>query len=330
MKLHQKRLLYAGLIVLLVVIWIFYAANGPQTTAVLAGTVRAATLLALGAMCGMIGERSGVVNIGIEGQFLLSAFAAFTVASMTSSLFLGTIAGIGMGLLMGWMLAAMAVGLKVDQIIAGTVLNIAALGLTSFFYDRSRSLGVGKYTNIDLGPLADIPLVGTVLFSRPPLTYLTMALLIVVHVALFRSVWGMRTRAIGEHLGAADTVGIDVLRLRYFNVTIAGGLAGLGGAYLALEAVGTFSRAMSGGRGFLALAVMIFGRRTPFGAYAAALFFGFTTALQNQFQLNNTFDIPPQFVGMLPFIVTILVVALSGLIGSMRDPAALGQTYEKG
>ena len=330
MKLHQKRLLYAGLIVLLVVIWIFYAANGPQTTAVLAGTVRAATLLALGAMCGMIGERSGVVNIGIEGQFLLSAFAAFTVASMTSSLFLGTIAGIGMGLLMGWMLAAMAVGLKVDQIIAGTVLNIAALGLTSFFYDRSRSLGVGKYTNIDLGPLADIHLVGTVLFSRPPLTYLTMALLIVVHVALFRSVWGMRTRAIGEHPGAADTVGIDVLRLRYFNVTIAGGLAGLGGAYLALEAVGTFSRAMSGGRGFLALAVMIFGRRTPFGAYAAALFFGFTTALQNQFQLNNTFDIPPQFVGMLPFIVTILVVALSGLIGSMRDPAALGQTYEKG
>ena len=330
MKLHQKRLLYAGLIVLLVVIWIFYAANGPQTTAVLAGTVRAATLLALGAMCGMIGERSGVVNIGIEGQFLLSAFAAFTVASMTSSLFLGTIAGSGMGLLMGWMLAAMAVGLKVDQIIAGTVLNIAALGLTSFFYDRSRSLGVGKYTNIDLGPLADIPLVGTVLFSRPPLTYLTMALLIVVHVALFRSVWGMRTRAIGEHPGAADTVGIDVLRLRYFNVTIAGGLAGLGGAYLALEAVGTFSRAMSGGRGFLALAVMIFGRRTPFGAYAAALFFGFTTALQNQFQLNNTFDIPPQFVGMLPFIVTILVVALSGLIGSMRDPAALGQTYEKG
>ena len=330
MQLHQKRLLYAGLIVLLVVIWIFYAANGPQTTAVLAGTVRAATLLALGAMCGMIGERSGVVNIGIEGQFLLSAFAAFTVASMTSSLFLGTIAGIGMGLLMGWMLAAMAVGLKVDQIIAGTVLNIAALGLTSFFYDRSRSLGVGKYTNIDLGPLADIPLVGTVLFSRPPLTYLTMALLIVVHVALFRSVWGMRTRAIGEHPGAADTVGIDVLRLRYFNVTIAGGLAGLGGAYLALEAVGTFSRAMSGGRGFLALAVMIFGRRTPFGAYAAALFFGFTTALQNQFQLNNTFDIPPQFVGMLPFIVTILVVALSGLIGSMRDPAALGQTYEKG
>ncbi len=329
MTARQKQMLYVGATLIVVMAWAFYTADGPQTTAVLAGTVRAATLLALGAMCGMIGERSGVVNIGIEGQFLLSAFAAFTIASMTGSLFLGTVAGVGMGLIMGWMLAAMAVGLKVDQIIAGTVLNIAALGLTSFFYDHG-AVGIGKYTNIDLGPLADLPLLGTVFFSRPPLTYLTMALLVLVHVALFRSVWGMRTRAIGEHPGAADTVGIDVLKLRYFNVTIAGGLAGLGGSYLALEGVGMFSRAMSGGRGFLALAVMIFGRRTPFGAYAAALFFGFTTALQNQFQLNNTFDIPPQFVGMLPFVVTIIVVALSGLIGSMRDPAALGQVYEKG
>ena len=330
MKPRQRQLLWIAAAVIVALIWGFYSADGPQTTAVLAGTVRAATLLALGAMCGMIGERSGIVNIGIEGQFLMSAFFAFTVTSMTGSLFMGTIAGVATGLTMGWLLAAMAVGLKVDQIIAGTVLNIAALGLTSFFYDRSRSLGVTKYTNIDLGPLADIPLVGTVFFSRPPITYLTMALLVIVHVALFRSVWGMRTRAIGEHPGAADTVGIDVLRLRYLNVTLAGGFAGLGGSYLALEAVGTFSRAMSGGRGFLALAVMIFGRRTPFGAYAAALFFGFTTALQNQFQLKNTFDIPPQFVGMLPFVVTIVVVALSGLVGSMRDPAALGQTYEKG
>jgi len=330
MKPRQRQLLWIAAAVIVALAWGFYSADGPQTTAVLAGTVRAATLLALGAMCGMIGERSGIVNIGIEGQFLMSAFFAFTVTSMTGSLFMGTIAGVATGLTMGWLLAAMAVGLKVDQIIAGTVLNIAALGLTSFFYDRGRSLGVSKYTNIDLGPLADIPLVGTVFFSRPPITYLTMALLVIVHVALFRSVWGMRTRAIGEHPGAADTVGIDVLRLRYLNVTLAGGFAGLGGSYLALESVGTFSRAMSGGRGFLALAVMIFGRRTPFGAYAAALFFGFTTALQNQFQLKNTFDIPPQFVGMLPFVVTIVVVALSGLVGSMRDPAALGQTYEKG
>ena len=326
----MRQLTWAAVIVVVVLVWIFYAMDGPQTTAVLAGTVRAATLLVLGAMCGMIGERSGVVNIGIEGQFLMSAFIAFTTTSMTGSLFMGVIAGIGTGLAMGWMLAAMAVGLRVDQIIAGTVLNIAALGLTSFFFDRGRSLGVGKYSPVDLGPLTDIPVLGTVLFNRPPLTYLAMILVVVVHIAIFKSVWGLRTRAIGEHPGAADTVGVDVIKLRYLNVTLAGGLAGLGGAYLALESVGTFTRAMSGGRGFLALAVMIFGRRTPFGAYAAALFFGFTTALQNQFQLNNTFDIPSQFVGMLPFVVTIIVVALSGLMGSMRDPAALGQPYEKG
>ena len=317
-----------GAVLLIAVVWGFYAWNGAQTTAVLSGTVRAATLLVLGAMCGMIGERSGIVNIGIEGQFLMSAFAAFTVASVAGSLAAGVVAGVATGLAMGWMLAAMSIGLRTDQIIAGTVLNIAALGLTSFFYDRGRSLGQLKYQAIELGPLADLPVVGRALFNRPPLTYVALVLVVVLHVLLLRSVWGMRTTAIGEHPGAAATVGVDVIRLRYLNVTLAGGLAGLGGAYLALEAVGTFTRAMSGGRGFLALAVMIFGRRTPLGAYAAALFFGFTTALQNQFQLNDTFDIPAQFVGMLPFVVTIIVVAAAGLFGHMRDPAALGQRYE--
>ncbi|HAN07424.1 MAG TPA: ABC transporter permease [Acidimicrobiaceae bacterium] len=326
---RRRGFLWVLVVVLIALILSFYSINSGQTTAVLAGTVRAATLLVLGAICGMICERSGIVNIGIEGQFLMSAFSAFTVTSLTGSLALGVFAGIATGLVLGWCLAAMAVGLKVDQIIAGTVINIAAIGLTSFFYDRSRSLGVGKYSPIELGSLADIPLIGRVLFSRPLLTYVTICLIVLVHIALFRSVWGMRTRAIGEHPGAADTVGIKVLRLRYFNATLAGGFAGFGGAYLALEAVGAFSRSMSGGRGFLALAVMIFGRRTPYGAYAAALFFGFATALQNQFQLNSTFDIPTQFVGMLPYVVTIVVVALSGLFGSMRDPAALGQTYEK-
>jgi ABC-type uncharacterized transport system permease subunit len=327
----NRRAIAGGFFLLVIVlVAISYGIDGLQTTAVLSGTVRAATLLVLGALCGMIGKRSGVVNIGIEGQFLMSAFVAFTVTSMTGSLFIGVLGGIGTGLVLGWALAAMAVGLKIDQIIAGTVINIAAVGLTSFFFDRGRSLGTAKYSGIDLGPLADLPLVGTVFFSRPPLTYLALILVVVVHIALFKSVWGLRTRAVGEHPGAVDTVGVDVIKLRYLNVTIAGGIAGLGGAYLALESVGTFSRGMSGGRGFLALAVMIFGRRTPFGAYAAALFFGFTTALQSQFQLNSTFDIPPQFVGMLPFVVTIIVVALSGMFGSTRDPAALGQAYEKG
>ncbi len=329
LSMRARWMIFAGVAVVMVT-WGFYIYEGAQTTAVVSGTIRSATLLVLGAMCGMIGERSGVVNIGIEGQFLMAAFVSFTVASVTGSLELGVIAGVGMGLAMGWMLAAMSVGLRVDQIIAGTVLNIAALGLTSFLYDRSRSLGIPKYAPIDMGPLSDLPLVGTAFFSRPPLTYITLLLVVVVHVALFKTVWGMRTTAIGEHPGAAATVGISVTKMRYLNVTLAGGIAGFGGAYLALEAVGTFSRAMTGGRGFLALAVMIFGRRSPFGAYAAALVFGFTTALQNQFQLNGTLDIPPQFVGMMPFILTIAVVAISGLFGSTRDPAALGQTYEKG
>ena len=197
---RQKQMLYVGAALIVVIAWTFYTADGPQTTAVLAGTVRAATLLVLGAMCGMIGERSGVVNIGIEGQFLLSAFAAFTSASMTGSLFLGTVAGVGMGLIMGWMLAAMAVGLKVDQIIAGTVLNIAALGLTSFFYDRSRSLGMGKYTNIDLGPLADIPLIAQI-FQQTSVDLPHHGSTGGSSCRSFRSVWGMRTRAIGNTLG---------------------------------------------------------------------------------------------------------------------------------
>ena len=329
LSMRTRWLIFSG-VALVVVVWGFYIYEGAQTTAVVSGTIRSATLLVLGAMCGMIGERSGIVNIGIEGQFLGAAFTSFTVASITGSLELGVIAGVGTGMAMGWMMAAMAVGLRVDQIIAGTVVNIAALGLTSFFYDRSRSLGIAKYAPIDLGGLSDLPLVGTALFNRPPLTYVALALVVIVHVAIFKTAWGMRTTAIGEHPGAAATVGVSVHRLRYLNMTLAGGLAGFGGAYLALEAVGTFSRAMSGGRGFLALAVMIFGRRTPFGAYAAALVFGFTTALQNQFQLNDTLDIPPQFVGMMPFVVTILVVALSGLFGHMRDPAALAQPYEEG
>ena len=144
----------AGAVTVVACVWFFYAWNGAQTTAVLSGTVRAATLLVLGAMCGMLGERSGIVNIGIEGQFLMSAFAAFTVASVVGSLAAGVVAGVAAGLAMGWLLAAMSIGLRTDQIIAGTVLNIAALGLTSFFYDRGRSLGQLKYQAIELGPLA--------------------------------------------------------------------------------------------------------------------------------------------------------------------------------
>ncbi|MCA9923664.1 MAG: ABC transporter permease, partial [Anaerolineales bacterium] len=177
-----------------------------------------------------------------------------------------------------------------------------------------------------LGFLADIPLIGPVLFNNPPITYATIIIVFVVNYALFHTRWGLRSRAIGEHPGAADTVGINVHRLRYLNVIIAGGIAGLAGAFLTLESVGSFERGMTNGRGFVALAVMLFGKRTPLGAWGAALLFGFATALQTQLQFGGEIQIPHQFIGMLPYLLTILVLA--GFVGRTRDPKALGQVYE--
>jgi len=231
-----------------------------------------------------------------------------------------------MGAFMGLAHAFMSITLKMDQIISGTVLNILALELTGFFYQQGLTTQ-GKLTPVRIPLLADIPLVGPVLFNNPPITYFSLVLVVVVHILLFRTVWGLRTRAVGEHPKAADTVGIDVIRMRYINVIIGGMIAGLAGGYLTLEAVGSFERAMTNGRGFVALAVMIFGKWTPFGAWGAALLFGFANALQTQFQFLGISTIPHQFVGMLPYILTIVVLA--GFVGRARPPAAIGQPYEK-
>ena len=297
------------------------------TTAILAATLRHSTPLVLGAMCGILSERSGVVNIGIEGQMLMSAFAGFMVASGSQSLLMGEAAGITVGALMGAALAGLSVTLKGDQIIAGTVLNIAAIGLTSFFFQTGRSLPSGKTSRIKLGPLADLPILGRVFFSNRPLTYLTLLLVPVIWYALFRTTWGLRTRAVGEHPSAAETVGISVVRVRYMNLILGGGIAGLGGAYLSLEAVGSFERMMTNGKGFVALAVMIFGRWNPIGAWGAALLFGYANAVQTQFQFRGWLADDPQFIGMMPFIVTIVVVA--GFVGRARPPASIGQPYSR-
>ncbi|MCA9928641.1 MAG: ABC transporter permease [Anaerolineales bacterium] len=324
-----------GIIALLVLVTLWsYSVNNVTTTAVLASTIRQSTPLVLGAICGLLGERSGVINIGIEGQMLMSAFAGFLanvyignlgIFSLGMTLFLATLIGIAMGALLGAFLAFMSVTLKMDQIIGGTVINILALGLTSFFYQAGLTTQ-GKFQPIDLGFLADIPLIGPVLFNNPPITYATIIIVFVVNYALFHTRWGLRSRAIGEHPGAADTVGINVHRLRYLNVIIAGGIAGLAGAFLTLESVGSFERGMTNGRGFVALAVMLFGKRTPLGAWGAALLFGFATALQTQLQFGGEIQIPHQFIGMLPYLLTILVLA--GFVGRTRDPKALGQVYE--
>lgn len=314
-----------GVILLIGVLW-SYATNSIVTTAVLASTIRQSTPLVLGAMCGLLGERSGVINIGIEGQMLLSAFIGFLANVYTGNLFMAVLAGALTGALLGLLLAFMSVTLKIDQIIGGTVINILALGLTGYFYTQGLTTQ-GKLQPVALGPLAEIPLIGPVLFNNPPITYLTIVLVFVVHYVLFYTRWGLRTRAVGEHPRAADTLGVNVYTVRYVNVIVGGAIAGLAGAFLTLEAVGSFERAMTNGRGFVALAVMIFGRWTPLGAWGAALLFGFATAMQTQLQFGGKIDIPHQFIGMLPYLLTIVVLA--GFGGRARPPAADGVPYEK-
>jgi simple sugar transport system permease protein len=321
---EHKWLLLIGAIVIGAIIYA-YATNDVVTVAVLASTIRQSTPLILGALCGLWCERSGVVNIGIEGQMLMSAFIAFLANVYLGNLVLATIIGMAAGALMGLFLAWMAVTLKMDQIIAGTVINILAVGLTGYFYTAGLTTQ-GKFSAIALGPLAELPLVGPVLFRNPPITYLAILLVFISHYVLFYTRWGLRTRAVGEHPRAADTVGINVFRMRYIDVIAGGAIAGLAGAFLTLEAVGSFERLMTNGRGFVALAVLIFGKWTPFGSWGAALLFGFAIALQTQLQFTGNIDIPHQFIGMLPYVLTIVVLA--GFVGKSRPPAAEGKPYE--
>ncbi len=303
-----------------------YLNNSVTTEAVLASALRHSTPLVLGALCGLIGERTGIINIGIEGQMLMAAFLSFLTSSFTNSIGAGIVVGLLTGALLGLLLAFMSVTLKVDQIIGGTVINILALGITGYFYQSGLTTG-GKLSPISIPVLSDLPIVGRVFFNNPPITYVTIILVFVVHYALFHTKWGLRTRAVGEHPRAADTVGVNVFRLRYINVIVAGAIGGLAGAFLTLEAVGSFERGMTNGRGFVALAVMLFGKYTPFGAWGAALLFGLATAMQTQLQFAGTIDIPHQFIGMIPYVMTILVLA--GFVGRTRVPAAGGKVYEK-
>jgi general nucleoside transport system permease protein len=319
--------LTAGLgLTVAIVIAVSYANNAIVTTAVLASTLRQSTPLVLGALCGLMGERSGVINIGIEGNMLLSAFMGFMVNVWTGNLLLAVIGAMLTGAILGLLLAFMSVTLRIDQIIGGSVINILALGLTGYFYTQGLTTR-GKLAPIPIPGLADIPLIGPVLFNNPPITYATIVLVFVVHYMLFYTRWGLRTRAVGEHPRAADTLGINVFMTRYINVIVGGMLAGLAGGFLTLEAVGSFERAMTNGRGFVALAVMIFGKWTPLGAWGAALLFGFATAMQTQIQFWGQINIPHQFIGMLPYLLTIIVLA--GFVGRARPPAAVGTPYTK-
>lgn len=312
-------------IILVGIIW-SYVVNDIRTTSVLSFSLRYAIPLILAAMVGIVCERTGVINIGIEGQLLMSAFAGFFGAAITGSLIAGTLIGIGTGMIMGAFLAVGAVTWKMDQIIAGTIINIIAAGLTSFFYAQGYTLPA-TVPIVAIPYLSDLPLVGPVLFNNGLFTYGAIVVVLVLQFLLFRTVWGLRTRSVGEKPSAADTSGIGVNRMRFVNVTIAGGLAGMAGAYLSLEAAGTFERGFTAGRGFTALAIMIFGAWNPIGAMAAAIFFGLTQGVASQLQAEEVIAIPQQFINMLPYVLTIVLLAV--VAGRVKPPAAAGKPYEK-
>ncbi|MGD0062463.1 MAG: ABC transporter permease [Streptosporangiaceae bacterium] len=326
-----------GVVVFVFVIGLLCWADAGLTTGfnvvnLLQGTFNDSIPIMLGALTGVVCSRSGVINVGIEGQLLLGAFTAAMVASGTGSLWLGLVSGALAGSLVGVLLAVFAIGYRVDQVILGVVLNTLILGLTGYLYDdlmvpyANTLNSPATFSAIKIPLLGDIPIIGPVFFDSTIFLYLTYLALAGIQVGLFSTRWGLRTRAIGEHPVAADTVGIRVIAMRYRNVIAAGLIAGVGGAYFTVGSVGSFGKAMTSGEGYIALAAMIFGRYTPFGAIAAALLFGFTTQLQSIMSTLNT-PIQSNLLLMTPYIVTI--VALAGLVGKVRGPRAEGIPYVK-
>ena len=314
------------------------------------------TPIALGALCGFMNERSGVVNIGIEGMMLFAAFVGWYVAALvaggnattpgplgiTLPLAVGLLAALAAGVLVSALHAWLSITVRADQIISGTIINIVALALTSYLnllisQNPIASASTFREVVVPKG-LADIPVLGWLLrtlLDHGPITLTMLLLVVILQVLLFRSRWGLRSRAVGEHPRAAETLGIDVIRLRYRNVLLGGLLAGLAGAWFTLEYVGTFQGGMTNGRGFIALAALIFGRWTPVGAFGAALLFGISDTLGTAIRFNpptgdlGTFlsGVPEQAFSALPYIVTIIVLA--GVVGRSIPPAADGQPYER-
>jgi ABC-type uncharacterized transport system permease subunit len=315
-----------------------------------------ATPIALGALCGVMNERSGIVNIGIEGMMLTAAFVGFVVGAaavafipadpgflgITPALVLAVLGAVVAAMLLSALHAWLSITVRADQIISGTIINIMAIGLTGYLnrlVSQTSPQAAGSFRPFSPPAwLVDIPLVGWVLkmiLAQGPIGMSVIVLAIGLQIWLFYSRWGLRTRAVGEHPKAAETVGIDVIRLRYRNVIIGGIFAGLAGAYLSLEATGSFQAGMTNGRGFIALAALIFGRWTPLGALGAALLFTASEALGTAIrfqappgQLGDILTaIPSQFFSALPYVVT--VVVLAGVVGRSIPPAAVGRPYEK-
>jgi simple sugar transport system permease protein len=302
-------------------------------TGLLQGALLLAVPLVFGSMSGLICERSGVINIAIEGQLLASAFVSGVVASLTHKTILGLIVAPLAGAAISFLLATFAIKFSMDQVILGFVLNVLVIGLTDFLYKKllvpyqDTWNTAPTFGHIEVPILSKIPLIGPIFFSQSVVVYLMYAIVGIITFALFKTKWGLRTRAIGEHPTAADTVGIDVNKLRFKNVMIAGLISGVGGAYYTVGSVGAFGKEMTAGAGFIALAALIFGKWSPMGAVFAALLFGFADNLQSTLTIIGI-AIPSEFMLMVPYIATI--IAVTGLVGRVRAPAADGVPYLRG
>jgi simple sugar transport system permease protein len=321
--------------VLFLVAFLAWAAAGARAIPVpglLVGALAISTPLIFGALGGVIGERAGVVNVAIEGQLLLGAFSGAFVGSLTQQPVLGLLAAMVGSVLVSFVLATFSIRYIVDQVIVGVVLNVLVAGLTNFLYSQVLTSNTPlfnapqRFPQLPIPGLSEIPIIGPVFFRQTIIVYLMYIAVFLVWFGLYKTRWGLRVRAVGEHPTAADTVGINVNRTRFWTVALAGAIAGIGGAYFTLDSVGSFNKEMTNGMGFIALAAVIFGQWHPLRATLAALLFGFATNLQSVLGIIGS-PVPSEFMLMLPYVVTIFAVA--GLVGTSRAPAADGKPYIK-
>ena len=329
----RTTILLGLIIVFFVFSFLTWATRGQSINlaGMLKATVQRSVPLTIGALSGILCERSGVVNIAIEGMFLMGAMVASLVASVTGNLWIGVVAAMLASAILAAVHAILSIHYRVDQIISGTVINIFSVGITSFisakFLQTFEGLNnPGTFKPFALPVLSKIPVIGPIFFEGNIFLFGMYILLIVIHVGLFYTRWGLRVRAVGEHPRAADTLGINVFRTRYIAVILGGLVAGFGGAYFTLGSVGRFDEVMTAGRGFISLAAMIFGKWMPFGAFGASLIFGFAEALQGKLSILKV-PIPSQFLLTAPYIFT--MIALAGLVGRAVAPAADGKPYSK-
>jgi simple sugar transport system permease protein len=331
---RQKTNLVLGIAILFFIFaFLIWAArdSSMNLTGMLRLSVVQAIPLTLGALSGILCERSGVVNIAIEGLMLISSLVSVIVASVTHNLWLGLLAAVMVSGLVASVHAILCLHYLVDQVVSGMVINVFAQGITSFItikflVSHPAWNQTGLFPTTPIPVLSRIPILGPIFFNQSIFLYFTILLLIVIQFALYNTRWGLRTRMVGENPKAAATLGINVIRVRYLSVILGGFIAGIAGSYLTLGAVGRFDQLMTTGRGYIGLAAMIFGNWNPIGASGASLIFGFASSLQSKLSILNT-PIPSEFLLMAPYIATMIVLA--GVVGRVVAPAADGQPYDE-